>query len=55
MSKKPQSIKRIEKAKRKYKAAEVVTDSLILRLAASKYTLCILIGIAAAVLLVWAW
>ena len=45
---------RIEKAKRKIKAAEDVTDSLILRLAASKYTLGIVIGIAAAVLLVWA-
>ena len=54
MSKPPQSQKRIERAKRKYKVAEDVTDSLILRLAASRWTLGIIIGAVAALLIVWA-
>jgi hypothetical protein len=39
--------KRIEKAKAKYKAAEDKADSLLLRLAANRWTLPILVAAAA--------
>jgi len=46
---------RIEKAKRKYRRAEEVTDSLLMRLVASRWTLGILVGMVAGGLIVWVW
>ena len=53
-SQRTKTAERIERAKRKYKVAEDVTDSVLLRLAASRWTLGIIIGVVAAVLIVWA-
>lgn len=49
------SQQRIGKAKHKYKAAEEVTDSLLMRLVESPWTLGILVGMVAGGLIVWAW
>ena len=47
------SQQRIEKAKRKYKVAEDATDSLLLRLAASRWTVAILIVLGLCVVGAW--
>ena len=44
---------RIEKAKRKYKVAEDATDSLLLRLAASRWTVAIIVVAALCVIGAW--
>lgn len=46
------SRERIEKAKRKYKVAEQATDSLLIRLVDSRWTLAIVVVVCGAIL-VW--